>query len=84
VSRYWDRLYRPDQLLTALPEVMRVLTSPAETGAVTLALPEDAQTEAYDYPAEFFARRVWSVLRNRPMPRRCSARPSGFARPGAR
>lgn len=66
VSRYWDRLYRPDQLLTALPEVMRVLTSPAETGAVTLALPEDAQTEAYDYPAAFFAPRVWSVPRNRP------------------
>jgi 3D-(3,5/4)-trihydroxycyclohexane-1,2-dione acylhydrolase (decyclizing) len=66
VSRYWDRLYRPDQLLTALPEVMRVLTSPAETGAVTLALPEDAQTEAYDYPAAFFAPRIWSIPRNRP------------------
>jgi 3D-(3,5/4)-trihydroxycyclohexane-1,2-dione acylhydrolase (decyclizing) len=66
VSRYWDRLYRPDQLLTSLPEAMRVLTSPAETGAVTLALPEDSQTEAYDYPAAFFRRRVWSVPRNRP------------------
>lgn len=65
VSRYWDRLYRPDQLLTSLPEVMRVLTSPAETGAVTLALPEDTQTEAYDYPVEFFADRVWTVSRNR-------------------
>jgi 3D-(3,5/4)-trihydroxycyclohexane-1,2-dione acylhydrolase (decyclizing) len=65
VSRYWDRLYRPDQLLTALPEVMRVLTSPAETGAVTLALPQDAQTEAFDYPATFFEKRVWSVRRTR-------------------
>jgi 3D-(3,5/4)-trihydroxycyclohexane-1,2-dione acylhydrolase (decyclizing) len=65
VSRYWDRLYRPDQLLTALPEVMRVLTSPADTGAVTLALPEDAQTEAYDYPTAFFEKRLWSIRRNR-------------------
>ena len=48
VSRYWDRISRPEQLLTSLPEAMRVLTSPAETGAVTLALPEDVQTEAYD------------------------------------
>jgi 3D-(3,5/4)-trihydroxycyclohexane-1,2-dione acylhydrolase (decyclizing) len=66
VSRYWDRLYRADQLLTALPEVMRVLTSPVETGAVTLALPEDTQTEAYDYPTDFFKTRVWSIPRNRP------------------
>lgn len=65
VSRYWDRLYRPDQLLTCLPEVMRVLTSPVETGAVTLALPEDSQTEAFDYPVEFFRERVWTVARNR-------------------
>ena len=50
VSKYWDRINRPDQLLTALPEALRVLTSPAETGAVTLALPQDVQTEAYDYP----------------------------------
>ncbi len=66
VSRYWDRIYRPEQLLTALPEALRVLVSPVNTGAVTLALPEDTQTEAYDYPVEFFARRVWSVPRNRP------------------
>src|SRR3982075_3068831 len=66
VSRYWDRITRPEQLLTALPEVMRVLTSPAETGAVTLALPEDVQTEAYDYPEAFFRKRVWHVPRNRP------------------
>jgi len=66
VSRYWDRIYRPDQILTALPEAMRVLTSPVETGAVTLALPQDAQTEAYDYPLDFFRRRVWHVPRTRP------------------
>ena len=66
VSRYWDRITRPEQLLTALPEAMRVLTSPAETGAVTLALPEDVQTEAYAYPEAFFSRRLWHVPRNRP------------------
>jgi 3D-(3,5/4)-trihydroxycyclohexane-1,2-dione acylhydrolase (decyclizing) len=66
VSRYWDRLNRPDQAITALPEAMRVLTSPAETGAVTLALPQDVQAEAYDYPVELFAKRVWRVARNRP------------------
>src|SRR5260221_4563108 len=66
VSRYWDRISRPEQLLTALPEAMRVLTSPADTGAVTLALPEDVQTEAYDYPAACFQKRVWHIPRNRP------------------
>ncbi len=66
VSRYWDRINRPDQLLTALPEAMRVLTSPTETGAVTLALPQDVQTEAFDFPAEFFEPRVWRIARNRP------------------
>jgi 3D-(3,5/4)-trihydroxycyclohexane-1,2-dione acylhydrolase (decyclizing) len=66
VSRYWDRINRPDQLLAALPEAMRVLTSPSETGAVTLALPQDVQTEAFDYPAAFLHPRVWRVPRNRP------------------
>ncbi len=66
VSRYWDRLYRPEQAITALPEAMRVLTSPAETGAVTLALPQDVQTEAFDYPLEFLRKRVWHIPRNRP------------------
>lgn len=65
VSRYWDRLYRPEQLLTALPEAMRVLTSASETGAVTLALPQDTQAEAFDYPAAFFDERVWSIQRPR-------------------
>jgi len=65
VSRYWDRIERPEQLLTALPEAMRVLTSPTETGAVTLSLPQDVQTEAYDYPEEFFRKRVWAIPRSR-------------------
>jgi 3D-(3,5/4)-trihydroxycyclohexane-1,2-dione acylhydrolase (decyclizing) len=63
VSRYWDRINRPDQILLSLPEAMRVLTSPADTGAVTLALPQDVQTESYDYPAEFFEPRVWYIPR---------------------
>lgn len=66
VSRYWDRVYRPDQLPTAAHEAMRVLTSPAETGAVTLCLPQDVQTEAYDYPEWFFEKRVWVIPRLRP------------------
>jgi 3D-(3,5/4)-trihydroxycyclohexane-1,2-dione acylhydrolase (decyclizing) len=57
---------RPEQLLTALPEAMRVLTNPAETGAVTLALPQDIQVEAYPYPSEFFHKRSWHIPRNRP------------------
>ena len=65
VSRYWDRIQRPEQLLTSLPEAVRVLTSPAETGAVTVCLPQDVQTEAYDFPEEFFHKRVWSISRNR-------------------
>jgi 3D-(3,5/4)-trihydroxycyclohexane-1,2-dione acylhydrolase (decyclizing) len=66
VSRYWDRINRPDQIITALPEAMRVLTSPVDTGAVTLALPQDVQTEAFDYPSDLFEKRVWHVVRNRP------------------
>src|SRR6202051_1332942 len=65
VSRYWDRIQRPEQILTALPEAMRILTSPAETGAVTIAMPQDVQTEAYDYPEEFFERRIWTIARPR-------------------
>src|SRR6266542_5874176 len=66
ISRFFDRITRPEQLLTALPEAMRVLTSPAETGAVVLALPQDIQTEAYDYPAAFFAERDWIIQRTAP------------------
>jgi len=66
VSRYWDRIYRPEQLITALPEAMRVLTSPSDCGAVTLALPQDVQAEAYDYPEELFEKRVWLIRRGQP------------------
>jgi 3D-(3,5/4)-trihydroxycyclohexane-1,2-dione acylhydrolase (decyclizing) len=63
VSKYWDRINRPEQILTALPEAMRVLADPAETGAVTIAMPEDVQAESYDYPAQFFEKRVYTVER---------------------
>src|SRR5205085_12514580 len=63
VSRYWDRINRPEQLPTALVEAMRVLTDQAETGAATLALPQDVQAEAGDFPDELFARRVWRIAR---------------------
>jgi 3D-(3,5/4)-trihydroxycyclohexane-1,2-dione acylhydrolase (decyclizing) len=66
VSRYWDRINRPEQIIPSMLEAMRVLTSPAETGAVTLALPQDVQTEAFDYPATFLEDRVWHIPRNRP------------------
>jgi 3D-(3,5/4)-trihydroxycyclohexane-1,2-dione acylhydrolase (decyclizing) len=66
VSRYWDRINRPEQLITALPEALRILTSPAETGAVTLCLPQDVQTEAFDYPEALFRKRVWTIARPRP------------------
>ncbi|MEO8608379.1 MAG: 3D-(3,5/4)-trihydroxycyclohexane-1,2-dione acylhydrolase (decyclizing) [Chloroflexota bacterium] len=65
VSRYWDRINRPEQIITALPEAMRVLTSPVDTGAVTLALPQDVQAMAYEFPAELFEKRVWHIPRNR-------------------
>jgi 3D-(3,5/4)-trihydroxycyclohexane-1,2-dione acylhydrolase (decyclizing) len=66
VSRYWDRINRPEQLITSLKEVMRVLTSPSDTGAVTLAIPQDVQAEAFDFPEELFRKRVWKVARPRP------------------
>jgi 3D-(3,5/4)-trihydroxycyclohexane-1,2-dione acylhydrolase (decyclizing) len=66
VTRYWDRIQRPEQLVPAALSAMRVLTSQAETGAVLLALPQDVQVEAFDYPADFFERRVWHV--GRPLP----------------
>jgi 3D-(3,5/4)-trihydroxycyclohexane-1,2-dione acylhydrolase (decyclizing) len=66
VSRYWDRIQRPEQLIYALPEALRVLTSPADCGAVTLALPQDVQAEAFDYPVGLFEERVWRVPRARP------------------
>ncbi|WP_299530163.1 3D-(3,5/4)-trihydroxycyclohexane-1,2-dione acylhydrolase (decyclizing) [Ulvibacterium sp.] len=66
VSKYWDRINRPEQLITALPEVMRVLTSQAETGAVTLSIPQDVQAEAFDFPATFFQKKVWHIGRTMP------------------
>jgi 3D-(3,5/4)-trihydroxycyclohexane-1,2-dione acylhydrolase (decyclizing) len=66
VSRYFDRIERPEQLVPAALAAMRVLTSPAETGAVTLAFPQDVQAEAFDFPDDFFAERVWHV--GRPLP----------------
>lgn len=66
VSKYWDRINRAEQLITSLPEVMRVLTSPADTGAVTLCLPQDVQAEAFDFPGELFRKRVWKITRPRP------------------
>ena len=66
VSKYFDRITRPEQLIPAALAAMRVLTDPVETGAVTLALPQDVQAEAYDWPEEFFRRRVWHI--DRPVP----------------
>jgi len=68
VSRFFDRVWRPEQLPSALLGAMRVLTDPAETGAVTIALPQDVQTEAFDWPAELLAPRVWHVPRPVPEP----------------
>ncbi len=68
VSRYFDRISRPEQIISSLPEAFRILTDPAETGAVTLSLCEDVQTEAFDYPESFFERRVWRVRRPVPEP----------------
>ncbi|MER5882616.1 3D-(3,5/4)-trihydroxycyclohexane-1,2-dione acylhydrolase (decyclizing) [Streptomyces sp. NPDC001941] len=68
VSAYFDRVHRPEALVPAALAAMRVLTDPAATGAVTLALPQDVQAEAYDWPAEFFADRVWTVRRPAPDP----------------
>ncbi len=66
VSKYWDRINRPEQLIQSLPQVMRTLTSPADTGAVTLSLPHDVQAEAFDFPAHLFESKLWHIARNRP------------------
>lgn len=68
VSRFWDRINRPEQLIPSLLAAMRVLTDPAETGAVTICLPQDIQAEAFDWPVEFFTKRVWHVARPVPEP----------------
>src|SRR5438477_9579013 len=66
VSRWWDRITRPEQLIESLPQAMRVLTDPAECGPVTLALPQDVQAEAYEYPDGFFRPRLWRARRAPP------------------
>ncbi len=66
LSRFFDRISRPEQLLTALPEAMRVLTDPADCGAVTLALPQDVQAHAYEYPVSLFEKRIWRIERRPP------------------
>jgi 3D-(3,5/4)-trihydroxycyclohexane-1,2-dione acylhydrolase (decyclizing) len=68
VSKFFDRISRPEQLIASLPEAFRILTDPAETGAVTVSLPEDVQAEAFDWPVEFFEKRVWHVRRPLPEP----------------
>ncbi|MFF3486656.1 3D-(3,5/4)-trihydroxycyclohexane-1,2-dione acylhydrolase (decyclizing) [Streptomyces sp. NPDC002701] len=73
VSRYFDRITRPEALIPSALNAMRVLADPVDTGAVTLALPQDVQTEAYDWPAEFFAERVWHVRRPAPEPAELAA-----------
>lgn len=65
VSKYWDRINRPEQVIAALPESMRIMTSPAETGVVTLCLPQDVQAEAFDYPSKLFEKKVWRIRRPR-------------------
>ncbi|ABO67170.1 3D-(3,5/4)-trihydroxycyclohexane-1,2-dione acylhydrolase (decyclizing) [Geobacillus thermodenitrificans] len=66
VSKYWDRVCRPEQLMSAMLNAMRVLTNPADTGAVTIALPQDVQGEAWDFPESFFAKRVHRIERRQP------------------
>ncbi|MBT6725674.1 MAG: 3D-(3,5/4)-trihydroxycyclohexane-1,2-dione acylhydrolase (decyclizing) [Deltaproteobacteria bacterium] len=70
VSRFFDRITRPEQILISLPEAMRIMTNPAETGAVTIALPQDIQGYAYDYPTRFFEKRIWRIERSSPNPAR--------------
>src|SRR5207344_2135508 len=73
VCRFFDRISRPEQLLTALPAAMRVLTDPVDTGAVVIALPQDVQSHAYDLPAEFLAARDWTIRRPLPDPQEVDA-----------
>src|SRR6266567_8603965 len=68
VARFFDRITRPEQLLTALPAAVRVLVDPVQAGAVVLSLPQDIQSHAYDFPADFFAERTWRIRRPPPDP----------------
>ncbi len=83
VSRYFDRIWRPEQLPSALLAAMRVLADPAETGAVTLALPQDVQAQAYDWPERLFRTRVWPIARSVPEPEAVS-RATGVIRSARR
>jgi len=80
VSRFFDRITRPEQLLASLPQALRVLTDPAECGPATLCLPQDVQTEACDYPETFFRPRVWSVRRPPPDADQLAAAAAALAR----
>ena len=68
ISRFFDRITRPEQLLVSLPQAFRVLANPAETGAVVISLPQDVQSHAFDYPVEFFADKDWIIRRPTPEP----------------
>ena len=83
VSKYFDRIWRPEQLPSALLAAMRVLTDPAETGAVTIALPQDVQAQAYDWPCDLFRKRIWNIARPVPEPEVIS-RASGIIRSARR
>ncbi|MCG2613230.1 3D-(3,5/4)-trihydroxycyclohexane-1,2-dione acylhydrolase (decyclizing) [Terrimonas sp. NA20] len=65
VSKYWDRINRPEQLISAMMQAMRILACPAETGAVTICLPQDVQAEAFDFPVSFFEKKIWRIARMR-------------------
>src|SRR5712691_12864336 len=80
VSRWWDRITRPEQIVESLPQAMRVLTDPADCGPVTLALPQDVQAEAYDYPETFFRPRCWRVRRPPPDPAELADAAAALAR----
>lgn len=83
VSRHFDRIARPEALIPAALQAVRVLTDPVQTGAVTLALPQDVQAEAYDWPQEFFAERVWRVRRPGPTGTNSPRPPRPYAAPPA-
>ena len=68
VCRYWDRIVRPEQLMSAMISAFRMLTDPANTGAVCIAIPQDVEGEAYDYPESFFSKRIWRLARRQPDP----------------
>jgi 3D-(3,5/4)-trihydroxycyclohexane-1,2-dione acylhydrolase (decyclizing) len=80
VSRWWDRISRPEQILESLPQALRVLTDPADCGPATLALPQDVQTEAYDYPRVFFAPRCWRFQQPPPDPAQLAAAAAALLR----